>query len=153
MTLLKMAVSAGVLAMLIAPAGADEPGTGVGTRTPTGQWLAEDIAGGGVLDRVQTTLVLGPDGATGGRGGCNTYTGSHAFDGDMVTFGPIASTEMACPPAVMNQERKFFDALEKVTAWRLLPEMSKLELLSADGATILVFTAMSGNEPSEDLPR
>ena len=29
---------------------------------PVGTWLAEDIAGGGVIDRLQTTLVIAEDG-------------------------------------------------------------------------------------------
>jgi heat shock protein HslJ len=31
-----------------------------------------------------------------GHGGCNTFNGSYTLDGTSITFGPIASTQMAC---------------------------------------------------------
>lgn len=70
--------------------------------TPAGRWLAEDIRGGGVIDRLQTVLQIGADGAVSGSGGCNSMTGTATISGDSITFSPIASTRMACTPAAMN---------------------------------------------------
>jgi heat shock protein HslJ len=57
------------------------------------------------------TLVFGTDGSVSGNGGCNTYNGSVAVDGDAIAFGPLMSTQMACPQPVMDQETQFFAAL------------------------------------------
>src|SRR5262245_16033622 len=43
---------------------------------PIGRWLAEDIRGGGVIDRVQTVLEIAADGGISGSGGCNAMRGT-----------------------------------------------------------------------------
>jgi len=45
---------------------------------------------------------------------------------------------MACTPAAMDQERKFFGVLEKARGWRVDAERRKLMLLDAGGAVIAV---------------
>ena len=47
----------------------------------------------------------------GGSTGCNGISGTYRVEGDRLRFPqPISSTRMACP-AVMEQERMFFEAL------------------------------------------
>lgn len=107
-----------------------------------GKWLAEDIRQGGVLDRLQTVLEIGADGAVSGTGGCNRMAGKATILGDAITFGPLASTNMACTPAAMDQEAKFFAALRDARTWRIDPLRRKLALLSADGKPLIVFARM-----------
>lgn len=102
------------------------------------EWLAEDIGGGGVLDRIQSTVMFGPDQAAYGSGGCNRFRGAATISGDTLRFGPLASTMMACPPAVMDQERKFLDALEATRSYRF--EGPFLYFLDAGGAKLVKFT-------------
>ena len=45
---------------------------------------------------------------------------------------------MACPEALMDQERKFFDALERAAAFRI-DDQGRLFLLDADGAELVRF--------------
>lgn len=79
---------------------------------PTGStWLAEDIGGAGVVDRAQSTLQLLPEGRVAGSSGCNRFTGAGMVRDGQVTIGLLATTRMACPPAVMDQESKFLKAL------------------------------------------
>jgi putative lipoprotein len=130
-----IALSALGLALHGAPAAAATAG-------PAGRWLAEDIRGGGVIDRLQTILEIAGDGSVSGTGGCNRMAGKAVIAGDRITFGPLASTKMACPPAAMNQERKFFDALGDARAWRVDPVRRKLVLLDTEGKSILVLTRM-----------
>lgn len=111
-------------AALAVPAGAAE--------APFGTWLAEDIGGAGVIDNAQTTLELQPGGLFSGSGGCNRYSGTATLDGAAITFGQVAATMMACVPALMDQEQRFFAALATVKAWRLSAE-GKLELLDGQG--------------------
>jgi putative lipoprotein len=109
---------------------------------PIGRWLAEDILGGGVIDRVQTVLEIAADGAISGSGGCNAMRGTATIAGDTIAFGAIASTRMACPRAVMEQESKFFAALRSARTWRIDSARHKLALLDADGKPVVVFARM-----------
>jgi len=109
---------------------------------PAGRWLAENIRGGGVIDRLQTILELGTDGAVSGTGGCNIMSGRARISGDTIGFGPIASTRKACSPAVMNQEAGFFSALEDARTWQLDRVRRKLILLDMNGRAVLVFAQM-----------
>ena len=111
---------------------------------PEGTWLAEDIAGGGVIDNVQTVLEFHADGKVSGTGGCNRFGGSADVDGEAIMFGQIVSTEMACAPAVMDQEGKFLNALEQVVAYSVDDERGKLMLFDAAGAQILVMARHDG---------
>ena len=111
---------------------------------PAGRWLAEDILGGGVVDRLQTVLELGADGSVSGSGGCNRMGGRASIAGDRITFGNIVATMKACPPAVMNQEGRFLSALRSVRSWRLDPAARKLTLLDEAGRALVVFSRMGG---------
>jgi len=76
-------------------------------------WQLEDLAGRGVIDNSHVTLQFMADGKVAGSGGCNRYSGSVAFKGLQIKFTPMASTMMACAPALMDQETRYFDALTK----------------------------------------
>lgn len=77
-----------------------------------GSWLAEDINSAGVIDFLQTTLELNDDGTYGGMAGCNHFTGTFTVNGLRISFGPAGATRKLCAPAVMDQENKFFKALQ-----------------------------------------
>ncbi|MDQ8727273.1 META domain-containing protein [Bradyrhizobium sp. LHD-71] len=109
--------------------------------TPVGRWIAEDIRGRGVIDRVQSTIAISSDGSVAGRGGCNRLSGKAVIAGDSIRFGPVASTKMACAPAVMRQEQTFLLALTDVRSWRTEPARGKLILLDAAGRPIVVLAA------------
>jgi putative lipoprotein len=104
--------------------------------SPAGKWLAEDILGGGVIDRLQTTLEIAADGTVSGHGGCNRYSGRVSITGESISFSPLASTRMACTPAAMAQERKFHQALEKTRTFRINARERKLILRDGNGATV-----------------
>lgn len=115
---------------------------GAAADSPVGRWLAEDILGGGVIDNAQTTLEIAEDGQVSGRGGCNSYGSTASIEGEKLTLSPVVATQMACPEALMNQEQKYFDALGRVAAFRLVPAEQKLLLLDADGETLVRLAAM-----------
>jgi heat shock protein HslJ len=104
------------LALLLAGcAGGSERKAGAPEAIVGPVWVAEDIAGAPVSGDARITLQLGADGRVSGRGGCNGYGGSYTLAGDALTFGPLAATKMACAPALMDQEQRYFDTLAKVT--------------------------------------
>jgi putative lipoprotein len=109
---------------------------------PVGRWLAEDIRGGGVIDRLQTVLEIAADGTVAGSGGCNRIRGKATIKDAAISFGPMISTKMACASAAMAQEQKFLAALHDVRGWRIDRARHKLSLLGANGAPVIVFAQM-----------
>ncbi|MDF2117991.1 META domain-containing protein [Roseiarcaceae bacterium H3SJ34-1] len=110
--------------------------------SPAGRWLAEDIQGGGVIDRLQSTLEIAADGRTSGSGGCNRIGGKAVINGNNIAFGAMFGTKMACSPAIMAQEDKFLKALGQTRSFRLDPRERKLYLMDAAGTVVVRLVAM-----------
>lgn len=70
-----------------------------------------------------------------GFSGCNRMTGSLFYEWDVLRFGQIASTLMACPN--MEKEDQFLKALQGITQYNL--ENNRLYLSTAGGAPFLTF--------------
>ncbi|MBB3144040.1 heat shock protein HslJ [Phyllobacterium trifolii] len=121
-----------VLLVLSFSARSDEPGGEIRNVT----WLAEDIDGRGVIDNAQTTLTINADGSANGSGGCNGFMTSATIAGSNLSFKPAAATRMMCPPALMDQEQKFFSALERTRSYAIDADTGKLLLHDAAGKTI-----------------
>ena len=101
-----------------------------------GEWVVEDINGGGVIDNSRASLMFGEDGRVSGRGSCNNYNAGYTLTGEGLSFSRAAATLKACAPALMNQERKFFDTLAKVSGFSI-DETGALILTTPDGGKIL----------------
>jgi heat shock protein HslJ len=101
-------------------------------------WIAEDIAGGGVVDRARSTLQV-REGRIAGSSGCNRYTGSGRFENGEVRIGAVATTRMACPPALMDQEAKFLKALAAAQRYEIGAD-GMLRLYNESGAATLRFS-------------
>lgn len=71
-----------------------------------------------------------------GSTGCNRFAGSYTRRGSSLSFGSIATTRMACPDG-MAQEQAFEQALQAVSSWRRIDGI--LELLDEQGAVRLRF--------------
>jgi heat shock protein HslJ len=80
-------------------------------------WLVEDIDGRGVVDNAQTTVEFAADGTVSGSTSVNRYKGNATVDGNKLTFGPLAATRRAGPPALMDQEQRFFNAIEAIAKY------------------------------------
>jgi heat shock protein HslJ len=76
------------------------------------EWLLEDLGGSGVLDQIQATITFPEAGKVAGNGSCNRFFGAAQLHGDAIKLGPLGSSRMACPEAVMNQETKYLEALQ-----------------------------------------
>lgn len=84
-----------------------------------GDWRIEDVEGMGVVDDTQPTITLSRAGRATGTTGCNRFFGTYELTGEGLTFGRLGSTMMACPDALMMQERRVFDALDQVRRFDL----------------------------------
>jgi len=51
----------------------------------------------------------------GGSSGCNTFSGTYGTNGNAVRISPLATTRLACPQDVMDQELAFLGALQGVS--------------------------------------
>jgi putative lipoprotein len=96
-----------------------------------GAAYAELGAGGKQLD----IRFLAEDTRAAGFSGCNRFSGSYTREDrsdsqGSLTFGPLAGTRMACPQGRGDIELDYLQALEKVTAYRLLD--NTLSLLAGD---------------------
>ena len=78
--------------------------------TMTGTWLVEDILGGGIIDSSRVTLNFSEK-RVAGQASCNSYQGTWSLEDGRLSIVDVAVTMMACPEALMNQERRFLDAL------------------------------------------
>lgn len=77
-----------------------------------GSWQVEDIDNRGVIDNAMVRIDFGADGRVSGRGGCNTFGGAYAYADGVATLSALAATEIACAPALMDMEAKFFSRLQ-----------------------------------------
>ena len=129
------AQTTGVSLPMVRVAEADEP------LSLTGAWLAEDIEGGGVIDNAQTTIEFHEE-TVSGRGGCNSYRGPAKVAGNKLAFGSLVTTQMACAPALMDQENKFYAALANARTFEIDNVQRKLILRDEAGKPIIVLSRM-----------
>lgn len=105
-------------------------------------WVVEDIAGGGIIDRSRMTIEFLEGNRIAGRASCNRYTGSYELRGEGMSVGPIATTRMACAPALMNQEQRFLAILESASDLRI-GRQGELVITSAEAGTLRAFQSAS----------
>ena len=99
------------------------------------EWVVEDLDGGGIIDRSRVTLVFdAAERRIHGRASCNSYNGGFVLTGEGLSFGDVAATMMACPEALMNQERRFFRILGGVSRFDL--DATGALLLAGDDGTM-----------------
>ena len=114
-------------------------------------WKAVELAGKPLPKQDpahEAHLQFQPANRVSGSDGCNRITGSYALKGDLVTFGQLAGTQMACINVAASIERGFRDALKSAT--RLIVKGDRLELSDAKGQVVAAFAA--GTQPAAQLP-
>jgi heat shock protein HslJ len=100
------------------------------------EWVLATIDGEGLPESVAPTLLLA-DGTASGNAGCNQFTGGYTLDGDQLTFGPLATTRMACVPEVDEIEQAYLARLSSVADAATTDD--GLELSDADGEVVLTY--------------
>jgi heat shock protein HslJ len=104
-------------------------------------WTLTALAGRSLVPG--STITLRFDGGRAqGSDGCNRYTAPYSVNGSTLQIGPnVASTQMACPTALMQQAEAFANALLSARSYSMTA--GQLNLLGADGAATAVFAAQS----------
>lgn len=77
------------------------------------KWRLEDLAGAGVMDRVQATLEFPEEGKVTGNASCNQFRGTATVSSPAISIGPVATTRKMCGEVVMHQENQYLAALQK----------------------------------------
>ena len=125
--------------------GPTQPPAAGGTRPLEGTyWKAIELAGKPTpaQDPIREAHLQFQTGRVSGSDGCNRLTGSYQLDGDRVTFGQMAGTQMACLNP-NGTEAPFRDALKNAS--RLTVVGDRLELFDAAGTRLAAFQA--GSQP------
>ncbi len=115
----------------------EKPGPLIG-----GTWLmtAYNNGKGGfqsAMADIKVTAVFDEKGKLTGNGGCNTYSAPYTVDGNKIRIGPVASTRMACPQPVMDQEAAYLKALESAVTYKI--DGDKLSMRTAANASAVDF--------------
>jgi heat shock protein HslJ len=105
-------------------------------------WVLDAIitgdAASSVPAGVRSTLLLKPSGLAIAELGCNNGRGGYRADDGMITFDPIATTQMACDEAAMSVEDSVLAVLQGDVAFTI------------DGdSLVLTPTAVSGSAPDQ----
>jgi predicted AlkP superfamily pyrophosphatase or phosphodiesterase/heat shock protein HslJ/uncharacterized membrane protein len=100
-------------------------------------WTVEEMGGVSVEGPSRPTLNFGEDGRVSGSTSCNAFTGLYSITGEGVSFSAMASTRKACLAGrLMDQERLFLQALERVHRFDIAPDGS-LVLEGDDGRRLV----------------
>jgi heat shock protein HslJ len=101
-----------------------------------GDWVVEDIAGGGVIDASRLTIAFDGDAGISGQTGCNRFFGSYTLTGEgLFMAAPFGMTRMACATALMEQEDRFMRVMESITRFDI-DDTGALILLAGDAPVI-----------------
>jgi heat shock protein HslJ len=137
---MRVFLAAAALAAMTACAPTPEPKPA--TAAPTGgaalgggEWAVFEINGTPVVANSKPTITF-EEGRVFGAASCNRFMGGYTVsaDGLKLEMSQMASTMMACPDALMQQERSFLDTLGTVTGYGVAGGV--LTLKAADGKTI-----------------
>lgn len=99
------------------------------------EWVIEDMAGRGMIDDSHASLHFLDNGRLAGSGGCNRLIGSYLLNGDALSITQAGTTMMACPEALMNQERRLLELLPQVERYTI-DGSGALVLETSDGQSI-----------------
>ena len=117
---------------------ADTPAT---VENLSGQtFIATEITGYSLVEGSELTMSFDGD-QLSANAGCNTIAGGYTLDGGEFAGGPFAMTDMACEPALMDQDQWLVDLLSTGPGMTLVGPTLTIEGL--DGA-VVTMTAESG---------
>jgi heat shock protein HslJ len=100
------------------------------------EWKAASIAGSEVIPGSDVTLTFHKDGKLSGKASINNYTSSWLASGYKILIAEGASTQMAGPRDLMEQESRFFEFLSETTRFDFRKE--GLVLIDKNGQELLL---------------
>lgn len=83
------------------------------------EWRLQAIGDQPVIESSKATLEFYDIGQAGGIGSCNRFFSMITVEQDLIHFGVIGGTKMACMGPVMAQESRYLAALKKAQRYEL----------------------------------
>jgi len=116
------------------------------------EWLLQEFGLIGdedpVLPDTTVTLRFEPNGGLHGSGGCNGFFAKYELGPDGTpSLRPFASTKMACPPEVMDQDQSFLEAMSRLSGIAVAED--QLTLFYDENERVLVFTGVESKPEAE----
>jgi heat shock protein HslJ len=98
-----------------------------------GRWQIEAFGVPGSLQPAsgENRAIVFQDGRLSGATGCNSITASYHSTDDQLRVGPVATTRMACPAPLMQQEEALLEALDQVESFEFQGQGDRLILRGA----------------------
>lgn len=81
-----------------------------------GEWLLTSL-GDGEQQAQGGTIAFAKGGSCSGLAPCNSFKGPYELTGSSLSIGPLATTQRACPLAVMQAEERYLEALDRAVAY------------------------------------
>ncbi len=104
-------------------------------------WLLSELNGEQPIIGTAISAEFDEEGRVSGSSGCNNYSTSYEVNGDQLTFvEPVASTMMACPEEIMEQEREYLGVLADTATYDIANE--ELILNDSSGNELARFDAV-----------
>jgi heat shock protein HslJ len=106
----------------------------------TDEWSITEIGSSAVMGSTAPTIVFLDDNAVAGSGSCNRFRGGFKLTGETLTIEQLATTMMACPDQVMQQEQAIIRQLEATRSFDIRAD-GALILKDAKGGTLVAVKA------------
>lgn len=106
----------------------------------TGEWNIAEIGSSTVMGSTAPTIAFLDDNAVAGSGSCNRFRGGFKLTGESLTIEQLATTMMACPDQVMQQEQAIIRQLEATRSFDIRAD-GALILKDAKGGTLAAVKA------------
>jgi heat shock protein HslJ len=100
------------------------------------EWLVRDFAGATLKDEAWIGFKV--DGKAIGNSGCNNFNTGYTKSPGQIEIGPLAMTRKMCPPALMELEAAFAEAL--AAADGMIAKHLILALFDRDGVLLVTLT-------------
>ena len=137
------------LAALLVLAGCSASALRGSDMTPEGPTWRLVAFGDGTAPAGEITVSFA-DGGLSGSAGCNRYFGGYVRDGAELATSDIGSTRRMCEPPLMEQERRFLDAMQEATRWA--EQGDRLALSDVAGDVLLQFERAGASGDASDEP-
>ena len=102
-----------------------------------GEWQMADLNGGGAVAGGSLRLEGGDQNTVSGTAGCNRFNGAWTQNDGTLKLGPFAATRRACPPPLMEVERRVLALLAAVNSVTFTRD-GEARLATPDGRKLLL---------------
>lgn len=114
------------------PSESETPGRGAAATLVGGEWLVVELEGQPLLERSRISLEFEDDRLLGDAS-CNRYAAEWTRPAPgRIRIGPARATLRACAPALMDQERRFLELLDRFDSMTITAD-DELVLETGDG--------------------